>query len=178
MRIHLKEIPENGLTLEFEENVKHYPIFTEMKEFKFLDPLTVELQLRRADQSIEMKGRLKTRGIMTCSRCLKPFVQPLKSDFRLIYANRPQSIYHTRETELSAEDVELILFDGEIIDTYQAIYEETLAALPSKPLCHPDCKGLCPRCGKDLNRGACQCKNEEVDPRLAVLKQFKVVKNR
>ncbi len=178
MRIYLEEIPETGLKLKFEENAKDYPVLNEMTGLEFIDSLTVILNLQRAGEIVEMRGSLKTRAKMICSRCLKTFVQPLNTEFRLVYATRPQSNYHAREAELSTEDVELMLFDGEIIDTYQAIREEMLAALPSKPLCHPDCKGLCPRCGKDLNLGPCQCETEEIDPRLAVLKKFKVVNKR
>ena len=46
-------------------------------------------------------------------------------------------------------------------------------ALPMKPLCKPDCKGLCPSCGKDLNLGACGCTHETIDPRWEALKALK-----
>ena len=44
--------------------------------------------------------------------------------------------------------------------------------LPSRDLCSEDCRGFCPKCGKDLNEGNCDCDTKEIDPRLAVLKKF------
>jgi len=54
------------------------------------------------------------------------------------------------------------------------LWEMFNLALPSKPLCRPDCKGLCPRCGQNLNEGACRCGDESGDPRLAALRGLKV----
>ena len=49
------------------------------------------------------------------------------------------------------------------------VYEEAILALPTRPLCAEDCRGLCPRCGANLNQGACGCPAAPPDPRLAVL---------
>jgi uncharacterized protein len=51
--------------------------------------------------------------------------------------------------------------------------EQMYLALPMKPLCRDDCRGLCPTCGANLNLAACGCKNEWEDPRLAVLRKLK-----
>ena len=56
----------------------------------------------------------------------------------------------------------------------QRLWEEFSLALPVKPLCRPDCRGLCPECGKNLNEGACGCSRDSGDPRLAALRQLKV----
>jgi len=53
------------------------------------------------------------------------------------------------------------------------VKEQVLLSVPMKPLCRNDCAGLCPVCGRDLNEGACNCRKEELDPRLAPLAQFK-----
>ena len=57
------------------------------------------------------------------------------------------------------------------------LWEEFVLALPVRPLCKPDCKGLCPDCGKNLNEGSCSCVRDEGDPRLAALRGLKVKKN-
>ncbi len=59
-----------------------------------------------------------------------------------------------------------------MIDLGQMIEEQFYLALPMKPLCHADCKGLCANCGTNLNVAACDCQVRWEDPRLAVLKAF------
>ena len=77
--------------------------------------------------------------------------------------------------ELSDEendDGEFVVVPDETLDVDQLVTEDILLDLPSKFLCSPNCRGLCPRCGKDLNEGDCGCEREDVDPRLAVLKEL------
>ena len=77
-------------------------------------------------------------------------------------------------TELCHEenvDVWNFLLLGESADNYDVINTAFVLNLDSKMLCSPDCKGLCARCGKNLNEGPCGCK-KELDPRLAVLGQL------
>jgi uncharacterized protein len=57
------------------------------------------------------------------------------------------------------------------------VWEQFLIALPDKPLCSSSCKGICSYCGRNLNKGACQCHEESGDPRLSVLRNLKVSKN-
>jgi len=56
--------------------------------------------------------------------------------------------------------------------------EQCYLSLPMKPLCRPDCRGLCPQCGTNLNRGACACRREWDDPRLTALKTLVVDEGR
>jgi uncharacterized protein len=77
------------------------------------------------------------------------------------------------EIELTTDDVGFIFFQGEVIDTHQAIQEEVLAAVPLKPLCNSTCMGLCRRCGADLNEGPCGCEKDDIDLRLAILKNLR-----
>ena len=58
------------------------------------------------------------------------------------------------------------------LDLDQLLTEDILLDLPSKFLCSPDCKGLGPICGKNLNQGDCGCEKDTVDPRLAILKEL------
>ena len=51
--------------------------------------------------------------------------------------------------------------------------EQFYLALPMKPLCGNDCKGLCPTCGTNWNKGTCDCSNQSEDPRLAALKALR-----
>ena len=58
------------------------------------------------------------------------------------------------------------------LDVDEFVYSEVILDLPSKHLCNPDCKGICFKCGKNLNEGECGCSHKEVDPRLAKLMEL------
>ena len=76
-------------------------------------------------------------------------------------------------TEISDEtDDELILIPDMQLDIEELCTTEIVLSLPMKHLCKPDCKGICPICGKDLNDSVCDCKKSATDPRLEVLAQL------
>ena len=58
------------------------------------------------------------------------------------------------------------------LDVDEFVYSEVILDLPSKHLCREDCKGICFKCGKNLNDGECGCSTKEVDPRLAKLMEL------
>ena len=58
------------------------------------------------------------------------------------------------------------------LDVDEFVYSEVILDLPSKHLCNEDCKGICFKCGKNLNEGECGCNTREVDPRLAKLMEL------
>ena len=65
------------------------------------------------------------------------------------------------------------IYDNDTLEITDIIRESILAVLPLKILCKDDCRGLCPKCGKNLNQGQCDCDLHEVDPRLAILAKLK-----
>ena len=67
---------------------------------------------------------------------------------------------------------EFVVVPDDQLDLDQLLTEDILLDVPSKFLCSPGCKGLCPTCGKNLNQGPCGCERDTVDPRLAVLKDL------
>ena len=74
---------------------------------------------------------------------------------------------------IEGEDSDTILLVPDMkLDLDDFIYTETVVNLPMKHLCKADCKGVCSKCGKDLNSGKCECPEKEIDPRLAVLAQL------
>ena len=64
------------------------------------------------------------------------------------------------------------VFDGKGIDVDEVVKEQILLAVPTRMLCREDCKGICPECGTDLNKGECACKKDDIDPRWAALKNL------
>lgn len=130
----------------------------------FCAPVRVRAELKGSPGSVELRGKARYAMTMPCDRCFKTTTQERETGF-----------FHVLVRELSDEendDGEFVVVPDETLDVDQLVTEDILLDLPSKFLCSPNCKGLCPRCGKDLNEGDCGCEREDVDPRLAVLKEL------
>lgn len=182
MIIRIDDIYDEGLTLDFEEKPETFPTLTEITragECQFIAPLKIHLRAIRVQEIVEVEGKIETVVRLSCSRCLKEFEMPLVTPFAVAYTRQlPEVIdeFGEEEIELSAEESGLILFHGDEIDLRDGIQEEVVMALPLRPLCREDCKGLCPQCGADLNEGDCGCKRAAFNTRFAALKDFKVKK--
>lgn len=118
-------------------------------------------------------GDVKARGTveMECTRCLKPAIQQIDFAFCDEFHSK---IEVNTGAPLPKPDEEDPFYIDEThkVDLEAAIREYALLALPMRPLCTPDCKGLCPQCGVDLNVEACQCSETEGDERFAALKSL------
>jgi uncharacterized protein len=123
-------------------------------------------------KDIRLKGRLSTGIELQCARCLEPVPQEIKRNFELLY--RPLGADAGRD-ELSITDAEAEIgyYRGNGILLEDVLREQVLLALPLKITCRPDCKGLCPQCGKNLNQEQCACSTEVEDPRWAALKDVR-----
>jgi len=180
--LHVEQIKEKEFSHEFEENPQVFPIIAEMvknRQCEFLKPLNIRLKAFRVRELFEVQGRLRTSIRLPCSRCLKDFDTPLASDFELTYTKEMpglMDIFDEEEIELKVEEIGMIYFKGEEINLQQGIQEQVVMAFPLQPLCDENCKGLCPRCGSDLNQGDCGCKREPGANIFAVLKNLQLDK--
>ena len=78
------------------------------------------------------------------------------------------------EAELTDDELDLSVYEGDEIDLAPLLREQIILALPTRPLCDEHCKGLCPSCGVNLNLESCRCAATAGDPRLAVLRNIKI----
>lgn len=100
-----------------------------------------------------------------CDRCLKPLHRTEK--FSL---DKSVAVAGTLEEEDSYEvENEYILIENNQLDLGETVLEVLILELPWRHLCREDCRGLCAKCGHDLNEGDCGCPKKDIDPRLAVL---------
>lgn len=100
----------------------------------------------RTPQGILVQGEFSGSTPVECVRCLTEFTQPLKTSFSELYA------FDTR----SSTESNLILPEDANIDLEPLVREYFLIEIPISALCSPDCKGLCPECGENLNRAICE----------------------
>lgn len=184
MHIRIEQIKEEGqeLAFEFEAPPAIFPVLSEIisrEECNILSPIKTTLRAIRIDDMIAVKGLINTLVRLSCGRCLKEYETPLHSRFNLTYMHRLSGSREGEdqdEVEISAAQTGLIYFEGDDINLQDGIQEQVILALPVKALCNSHCKGLCPRCGADLNAGECGCNRRPADNRFAVLKNLKLVK--
>ena len=113
-----------------------------------------------------LKAELNYHG--ECARCLAPVDGVFSLDFERTVVTEGM----LTEERLAELDDEYVLVEKNELDVDMAIREELLLNFPTRLLCSDDCLGLCPKCGKPKRDGDCGCPTKEIDPRLAVLKNF------
>ena len=182
MRIKTEELKETRIALEFETSADRLPILREMvlrRECDFTGPIRTRLRSARIGDMVEVEGEIRTAVRLSCGRCLVEFISPLEATFALTYARQAPTEGGRSEPgprEMEAEEADLVYFQGEEIDLADGIQEQVILSLPLRPLCSEGCKGLCARCGADLNQGACGCLVATAGSPFAVLGRLKLDK--
>ena len=138
---------------------------------RLLSPPTVSGQTRQEGRRVHVSGRLTARVQVECDRCLKLVELPVDSEFKLEYVTA-EDYQAQQAVELTEDDLDLSVFDGEVIDIDELVTEELLLAVPDHVLCNENCKGICAMCGADRNSTDCECETKQVDPRWAGLKEL------
>jgi uncharacterized protein len=167
MRIELDKLEDLGG--RFAEKVDSLSL--DEGDVRLLGPAEVRGRIQRSGKEVELRGELHATVEVPCGRCLKPVEFPLDGKFDERFASEV-GWRGEEQHELRAEDLNLAVFDGAVLDLGDLIREEILLALPGHVLCREDCKGLCPQCGADLNAGVCKCESKEIDSRWQALKDL------
>jgi uncharacterized protein len=142
-------------------------------EFRLTGPVSVELSYYRAGTELFFTGAIEAPAIATCARCAEEFTAPNRRGFRYILV--PRALQDTGEGV--GDDLEFGVYDGDMVDLTPLVQEQVLLALPTRPLCKEDCRGLCPQCGINLNEHQCDCQAGQKDLRMAVLRNLKLSRN-
>ena len=129
--------------------------------------LAGDLRLTRTPRGVLVQGMLQATTRLECVRCLTAFEFPYEVELSELFI--PIERFNREEADPLDDEPNIITEEG-FIDLAPIVREEGILAIPIQALCKPDCKGLCPHCGQDLNEGACDCKTEPIDPRLAPLR--------
>jgi uncharacterized protein len=129
----------------------------------------VHLRADRDGDDVVVAGDIEATVPVVCGRCLEEFPVRVRADVDVRFIPRPPA---GDRVELGSDDLDLDFYRGDEIDLSALVASETALALPMKPLCREDCRGLCPRCGANRNLAPCGCAERAPDPRLAVLKDL------
>jgi len=169
--VKVSEIPEEGLFFEIRR--ERETLKWGREEISFDGPIRGWITIKLMGEKLMVEGEVQAVLLLTCSRCLEEFPYEIKTAFKDEYL--PLRILEEEEDEvrLSKAQLEISFYQDEI-DIEDFYMEKLYLALPMKPLCDPECKGLCPICGVNMNYTLCKCASQIKDPRwepLALLKE-------
>lgn len=167
MLIDVDRIPENGLEIS-----KDFEFFSEdliEENAVFLKPVHVDASVKKIGEELLIKGRIITVINFVCCRCLTPFEFPVDSRFDLVYL--PEELEVAKE-QLEQDDMNRLFYYKRHLDLKEVVLEQLNLTFPLRPLCSPECQGICPVCGKLIEEGKCSCSAKDTDQRLEKLKIF------
>lgn len=147
-----------GESRDFDVDISHIVLESDL----ILDELSGKVRITRTAQGLLLHAVMHAMTPSQCVRCLNDFTLPLEVRFTELYAFSRNGMSESG----------LLLPDDAQIDLSPLVREYMLLAVPIQPLCMPDCKGLCPICGANQNEGVCNHPDEEIDPRLSILKTW------
>ncbi len=158
------------------------------REFSLDDPIAIleqeqeshvvgMIKLIKTHRGVLAQGKVETTVPLECSRCLKTFKNKLAVNIEEEYF---PSLDINSGTPLEHPDDpgSFIIDEHHILDLSEAIRQNALLEIPMKPLCREDCAGLCPVCGKDLNKKQCECIKVNIDPRWEKLAGLGLLNNK
>ena len=148
-----------------------YEFEGEIAEIGLIDPYIgkydTNVELSKFQDQVILNCETNIKATMICDRCSENYEQVIKSEYKMVYL--------LRGTEEENESVDIVYLneDAEKINIKDDVRDYALLAIPMKKLCNEDCKGLCYRCGKNFNEGACECNQNEIDDRWKPLIKLK-----
>lgn len=173
MIIKIEEIGDEGLhvkTRRKPEWVTNIPEFAENNSNLSMEgDVELDFTVSKIMKEISVKGTMSCVINSTCSRCLEHVSISLNPDINLLMS--PGNSDKDHEANIDFENYE---FGVDEIDLSGYLKERIAISIPMKIVCQTGCRGLCSRCGTNLNYENCNCRTEWVDPRFAKLKNLKV----
>lgn len=156
------EIPEEGLVLQFNDS-SWTP-----KGITCQGSSSAELFLEKKDSRVILNGKFTVVVVLNCDRCLEEFNFKLANSFVVDFelGNQSDTDVEDREYQYDKSETDTIFLSKPEIDINKIMRQQVLLSLPMKKLCDDSCRGLCAKCGANLNEGpeACTCTKESTSP--------------
>ncbi len=162
LKINISKLPEGAHERSLQATPEELGL-----DSRFTKSVEVESTLEKTSRQLYVRTKFRTGGVFTCDRCLEEFEQELSSAFGILYVTDSDG------AESDNTEVQVISPDTNIIDLGEDVRQYVVLTLPQKMLCRDDCAGLCPTCGTNLNRAACECQKDEIDSRWSGLQKLK-----
>ncbi len=173
--VRVPEIPPEGLSHALDLDPAFLEQALEGTEADAQDSRAhADLDLFRTGHEVVARGRLDGDLAVVCSRCAGVARVSVSEPIEIMFVPRGQETPQVDPDADPIDQPDVVPYDGDEIDLGLTLREELLLALPIAPLCQESCRGLCPRCGADLNDGEHSCPEEPKDDRWAPLRNLKV----
>lgn len=173
MQIRLDQLEEQHFT--WSESMQVDPEELSQTDVERLGEVDCRGSIDRTSEGWVLRLTLSYPQTLKCVRCLEAVDAPVEIETALLLLLKSDASGDSDdEQELDREDLGVQVLDDPEFDSRDLVLEQMQLAVPMKPLCRKDCKGLCGTCGQNLNEGDCDCE-PEVDPRWSALKELKTV---
>ncbi len=185
--IFLNDIPKQGMNIIIDDAAVWDASIAEFGIIcRVITPLCADLHLLPVQGGLLIRGKLTGAVVQPCDLCAEDAPTSLNHTIDTFEATPGESIPLLHDDEDGMDDADdmdtfdeadsHIFLDGHtpVLNLAALCWEEFMLALPLRPVCKDNCKGLCVQCGTNLNENSCACACEQGDPRLAVLRSFKV----
>jgi len=164
MKVEIRNLQAGSNRFEFTSDVSDLDLSE--RNIEFLE-IAIESLIDKGEENIVVTNRVRVNAKSECENCLCKYDDVLNEEYTLIYTSNRDTVEH--------DDEEVLRYLGKTtreLDLTAGLTESLRLAMPMRLLCKPDCKGLCPSCGADLNERQCDCKTEQIDPRWEGLKKL------
>lgn len=170
MLIRLNEISPVGSHFEFHtvDGLDALP------DIVVLGPVKAQCTLQRKGESkAELQGRLAATLELECDRCLSQYALEVDTVLHILFEVETDTSWQVKDLEYRIPDLDTVVLEEPVIDLDDTIRQQLLLAVPMKKLCSEQCKGICLRCGANLNQNPCDCDSDPQDSPFAILAQLK-----
>lgn len=165
MKVDLSDLrDENISSIYFSGEINKRELDIHGRKIEFVKPIKYDGEIYKVDDDKFVHVDITFAYKELCGRCLEPFVREDKTTLTGQLARQSDSIDDEQE--------EVVYYSDEKLDLTEDIINMIVLTLPMKPLCSEECKGICPHCGTNLNKGKCNCVVDDIDPRFAILKDL------
>ena len=162
MKVLISEIPEEGINAVLKEKVDSETI---------ISPISARLKISKVENEVMVKGEVVADVKLQCSRCLTDFSHKLDIPVEVVYHPLDELKGEERH-EIMGEELDMDFYSGEEMDLIELMKEQIILNIPMKPLCSDICRGICLKCGKNLNSGDCSCTENETDSRFVIFRNL------
>ncbi|MDD6572312.1 MAG: DUF177 domain-containing protein [Thermoflexaceae bacterium] len=164
----------NCKTRTFKAKVEMERFVSASGEYDIIDKSETEITVSATgNRKFLVTGEDRVVLLIPCARCLEAVKTPVD------YVIERELDFNNEDEQSDERLEEMSYIDGYHLDVDKLVYSEILINIPLRVLCSKDCKGLCIKCGANLNKGECGCDREQLDPRMSVIqdifKNFKEV---
>lgn len=172
MKINLKELPQGRKVISVVLEREEIGIKEHEKDFELVGNVKTKIVLIKSRTTVNVEIEIDYVLRLQCSRCLELFEKKYHEKEFFVFREGEEKLQ--KEKSLSEDDIYTYFYATEEVDLSPLIRDMIILSVPMKPLCHSDCKGLCPVCGANWNEGSCEHKGKlKPVTKLSRLLEFK-----